>query len=135
MTVVIVAGGRVGRNLTKGRVWRILDERSKDWVKPITIVHGDAVYTDQWAGQWAVFRGHREKRVPIRGDLDGYREKAPFNRNQRMFDEQAVVDECLGFPGGNGTLNMMDICHKAGVPVGDIEIEADGEYTIKWWPQ
>ena len=132
----IVCGGRVGRGLTKNLVWSVLDtlaERCPE--NRITVVHGGAVWVDTWAGEWAKARGHLECRVEINGELDGYRERAPMNRNRRMLQENIEADRCLGFPGGGGTNDMMEICHKAGIPVGDIEVESNGDWELKWWPQ
>lgn len=135
MTKVIICGGRVGRNLTKRRVYTVLDARSDDWTKPIRVVHGCAAWVDTWGGQWARESGHAEIKVPIDNTKDGHKPDAPKNRNKRMLQENLDADECLGFPGGNGTNHMMDICHAAGIPVGDVEFNDDGTWEIKWWPQ
>lgn len=136
MAVIIVCGGRVGRNLTKYRVWNVLDHIAKDFAgEPITIVHGGAVWTDTWAGEWARHYGHREVVVAIDGELDGYRDNAPFNRNKRIYERFPKADCCVGFPGGGGTFDMMSTCHKAGMPVADIDIHANGAADITWWPQ
>jgi hypothetical protein len=73
--------------------------------------------------------------VPISGAKDGYKPDAPKNRNRRMLEENMDAEACIGFPGGGGTFDMMDRCHAAGLPVGDIEINDDGSWEIKWWPQ
>jgi hypothetical protein len=51
-----------------------------------------------------------------------------------MYREAGQIDECLGFPGGGGTFDMMTVCHDAGVPVADVDIEVDGSWEVKWWP-
>lgn len=130
---VIVAGGRVGRGLTEARVWAVLDELSRAFPTPFRIVHGAAKMTDTWAGTWGYARGHKVQPIPVDSRLDGYADDAPFNRNARMQrDFPAAV--CVGFPGGGGTLNMMTICHDAGVPVADVDLYDDGTWEVKWWP-
>lgn len=132
---VLVAGGRVGRNLSKVRVWTVLDAWAAPWIEEgIVVFTGGAKWVDTWALDWARARGHTYTSVPIDEEEDGYRADAPFNRNRRLY-RTATPDCCLGFPGGGGTLDMMDICHRAGVPVGDVEIAENGEWEIKWWPQ
>jgi hypothetical protein len=133
--IVIVCGGRVGRNLSKRRVYEVLDRWAAAWISEgIKVVTGGAKWVDTWAVDWAKDRGHDWQVFAIDGELDGYKFNAPFNRNRRM-NREAVPDCCLGFPGGGGTNDMMDICHASGVPVGDIEINDNGTWEIKWWPQ
>lgn len=137
-TTWIVCGGRVGRNLTKRRVFEVLDylaSDAKDAVSRVEIVHGSAAWVDTWAGQWAKARGHLESPVPIDDDLDGMHVHGPRNRNRRMLNKHPNAAFCLGFPGGGGTNDMMTLCHAAGMPVADVEIERDGTWEIKWWPQ
>jgi hypothetical protein len=133
MNNIIVAGGRVGRNLSKAIVWAVLDDLSQRWPNPFRIVHGAAAWTDTWAGQWGYDRHHPVQPVPVDGNLDGYKDRAPFRRNMRMQrDFPAYL--CLGFPGGGGTNSMLEICHDAGVPVGDVEINDNGTWRVNWWP-
>jgi hypothetical protein len=135
MVKVIICGGRVGRNLSKRRVYSVLDECVKTWTAPIQLVHGNAAWVDTWGGQWARESGYREIAVPISGQKDGHRPDAPFRRNARMLAEHLDADVCLGFPGGGGTFDMMERCHDAGIPVGDVEFNDDGTWEIKWWPK
>lgn len=131
---IIVCGGRVGRNLTQQRVWRVMDALAPNWPQPFRIVQGAAQYADKWSGQWAVRRGHAMQPVPIDPRFDGDDLDAPFRRNQRMADHFPPY-ACVGFPGGNGTLHMMTICHDLGVPVADVDLNHDGTWEIHWWPQ
>lgn len=131
---IIVCGGRVGRNLTKQRVYRVLDSLTHNWPDPFRIVQGGAKFADTWSGQWALDRGHAMQPVPIHSVFDGDDLDAPYNRNARMARD-FPPHACVGFPGGNGTLHMMTICHDLGVPVADVEINHDGTWEIKWWPQ
>ena len=137
MVKIIVCGGRVGRNLTKQRVYAVLSALTAG--EPagglITIVHGDAAWVDKWSGQWARDHGHTEIKVPVDSRLDGYRETAPKNRNGRMLKQHMDADYNLGFPGGGGTFDMMDRCHAVGMPVADVELRDDGTWEVKWWPQ
>lgn len=133
MNNIIVCGGRVGRNLTKQRIWRVLDALAPNWPTPFRIVQGKAVWVDTWAGEWSLARGHPMQPVPVDERFDGVRHDAPFNRNQRMADDFPPY-ACVGFPGGGGTNNMMAICHDLGVPVADVELHDDGTWEVHWWP-
>jgi hypothetical protein len=129
---IIVCGGRVGRNLTEARVWLVLDKLAESWPKPFRIVHGGAKWVDSWAGRWGYSRGHQVQPVPVDGRLDGFKDNAPFKRNERM-QEHFPATYCVGFPGGGGTNSMMEICHDAGVEVIDIEFYDDGTWEAKRW--
>lgn len=132
---IIVCGGRVGRGLSKALVYQVLDLlAAEQFPQPFRIVQGRAAMVDTWAGEWALDRGHKMQPVPVDPRLDGAKEDAPFNRNARM-QRDFPASVCVGFPGGGGTLNMMTICHDAGVPVADVEIAFDGTVEIKWWPK
>lgn len=131
---IIVCGGRVGRNLTRNRVWSVLDHLRPNWPEPFRIVQGKAAFADQWAGSWALARGVPMQPVPIDPRFDGDFDDAPFNRNQRMADHFPPY-ACVGFPGGGGTLHMMKICHDLGCPVADVDLNHDGTFKIHWWPQ
>lgn len=131
---IIVCGGRVGRNLTRNRVWAVLDHLRPNWPLPFRVVHGNADWTDKWAGAWGYARGVPVQPVPIDERFDGDLDDAPFNRNQRMADHFPPY-ACVGLPGGGGTLNMMTICHDLGCPVADVDLNPDGTFRIHWWPQ
>jgi hypothetical protein len=136
VTTWIVCGGRVGRNLTRARTWAVLDSMALNWPdEEITVVHGGAAFVDRWAGAWARHHGHHEVEVRVDGELDGYKQDAPKNRNRRIREEAPGADCCLGFPGGGGTNDMLEISHNAGIPVADVEIDYDGNFQVKWWPQ
>jgi hypothetical protein len=130
---IIICGGRVGRNLTKKRVYAVLDHMSKSWPTPFRIVQGKAAWVDEWGGQWALDRGHPMQPVPIDERFDDGRD-APKQRNIRMADHFPPY-MCVGFPGGGGTFHMMEHCHDLGVPVADVEIDFDGSFQVHWWPQ
>jgi len=130
---IIVCGGRVGRGLSKTLVFQVLDILEPELPAPFRIVQGTAAMVDTWAGEWALSRRHKMQPVPIDPRLDGHKDDAPFQRNARM-QRDFPASACIGFPGGGGTLNMMDICHEAGVPVADVEIAFDGTVEVKWWP-
>ncbi len=135
-TVILVCGGRVGRNLSKSRVFAVMDHiASFHKGENIVVVHGGAVWVDTWSGQWAKARGHIECVVAIDDAKDGSATSAPFHRNQRMLDENPGIAMCLGFPGGGGTFDMMTRAHKKNIPVADVTIEHDGSYEIKWWKE
>lgn len=132
-TTLLVAGGRSGRNLSKKRVWKVLDHLARDLPTPLLVVHGRAIWTDTWAGEWGYERGHKVQPVPIDDEIDGFKEDAPFNRNARMLAD-FPPDLCVGFPGGGGTLDMMTRAQNAGVAVADVALANDDTFEVKWWP-
>jgi len=133
----IVCGGRVGRHLSRRRVQEVLDHLAESLGSQdaLTVIHGQAPWVDQWAGRCARDRGHFEDAIPIDDEIDGISFHAPKRRNVRMYEKHQDAECCIGFPGGGGTNHMMDVCHEAGIPVGDVEIDKDGTWEIKWWPQ
>jgi hypothetical protein len=132
--IVLVCGGRVGRNLSRVRVWAVMEEWARQHLgEELTVVAGGARYVDTWAVEWAWHRGHKVIEVKIDSEIDGHLSDAPFRRNERMHRETRP-DVCLGFPGGGGTNHMMKFSHDAGTPVVDVEIEEDGAFRLIWWP-
>lgn len=129
---IIVCGGRVGRNLSKARVYRVLDHLAPNWPEGFRIVQGRAAWVDRWAGAWALDRGHPMQPVPIDERLDDG-PNAPMLRNRRMARDFPPY-ACVGLPGGGGTLDMMTICHDLGCPVADVDLHPDGTFDIHWWP-
>lgn len=140
----IVCGGRngsVARGLTKTRVWKVLDDMYANLLIAhtesdvvLTIVHGNAKWTDSWAGEWARMRGHGEIACPIDDDIDGVEWSCGRNRNKRMYAEHKDAERLIGFPGGGGTNHMMGYCQDRGIPVAEVEL-LPNTYRVRWWPQ
>lgn len=150
----IVCGGRNGtiqRGLIKSRVWKVLDdmyaalmdsehlalalqgELATLYPKKLTIVHGNAKWTDKWSGEWATARGHDVIAFPIDEALDGVEWNCGHRRNKRMYTSHKDAERCVGFPGGNGTNGMMALCQDGGMPVAEVELNPTS-YRVYWWP-
>jgi hypothetical protein len=96
----------------------------------MTVVQGGATGADKIARQWAWDNSKRciseranwrdltQPDAVIRTGRTGakYDARAGFRRNQRMIDKHQP-DICVAAPGGNGTADMVDRCHAAGIPV------------------
>lgn len=78
------------------------------------IVHGAARGADTLAMQWANRRGVKHRPFPANWDAHGL--GAGRRRNRQMLRE-AEPDLVVAFPGGSGTLDMIEISEKAGIPV------------------
>jgi hypothetical protein len=135
MVKVLVCGGRKG--VQNKKLFRVLDDvwtlLQSTGITEIEIAEGRAIGVDQGAGAWADRKANGHWTFPINNDLDGLDPmRAPKRRNQRMLDI-FKPDLCVAFPGGNGTNDMADRCHKAGVPVWDVEMHDDAEFSIVRW--
>jgi hypothetical protein len=135
MVKVLVCGGRKG--VEAKRVFRVLDDvralLRRSGSDSIEVAEGRAVGVDQAAGAWADRKADAHWRFPINSALHGLDPMtAPKRRNQQMLTVFGP-DVCVAFPGGNGTNDMADRCHKAGVPVWDVEMHDDEEYSIVQW--
>lgn len=128
---VLVCGGRKG--VRAKEVFMVLDRVAELLgSSDIEIAEGRALGVDQAAGAWADHKAHAHWKFPINNEVDGVDPMtAPKRRNQRMLDT-FKPDICVGLPGGGGTNDMMDRCHRAGVPVWDIEFK-DGGFVIHQW--
>lgn len=138
--VVLVCGGRKYCNFWL--IWRTLDDLHGR--KTITkMVHGKGGNTDMSADAWAKARKVEVQPYPanwadisrpdavIRTRKDGskYDAKQGVNRNQEMLDKEKV-ELVVAFPGGTGTLDMMNRARKAGIQVMEVTEEIDDG-----WPQ
>lgn len=99
-----------------GRDWEdaAAVQRTIKELKPTVIIHGGARGVDSMAGYAAAMLGIDERRFPAL--WKSYGRKAGPIRNQQMLDE-GKPDMVLAFPGGKGTLDMMERAEKAGIPV------------------
>lgn len=79
----------------------------------ITVVHGDAKGADAWARAWCELTGTPQKPYPA--DWKNVPD-AGMARNQQMVDE-AGIQLLIAFPGGSGTNDMVQRCHRAGIPI------------------
>jgi YspA, cpYpsA-related SLOG family len=92
-----------------------------------TLIHGGASGVDSFAGSWADYTDECLVEV-YPADWDKLGKAAGPIRNTKMLEE-GKPDFCIAFPGGKGTLNMVNQCKKAGVPVFHaVEILKDVTY-------
>jgi hypothetical protein len=135
--VVCVCGGRVG--VSDVQVFKVLNHiaKSEGWTPDlIEVIEGGAPCVDRFAGRWARKNAYAHATFRVNKDIDGADDQAPKRRNRRM-KEQGRPQVCIGFPGGPGTRDMMDICHRAGVRVLDVELAPDlpdGFEVHEWRP-
>jgi len=101
--VTLVCGGRDFRD-------RVLLFNTLDEMAISCIVHGGADGADKLAGEWAIARKVPEVIVPAQ--WDGYGKGAGPIRNGWML-EFVKVKHVVAFPGGRGTLNMIEQTEKA----------------------
>lgn len=103
--VTLVCGGRDFRD--RDLLFRTLDD-----LHISCVVHGGADGADRLAGEWAIARKVPEVIVPAQ--WDGHGRAAGVIRNGWML-KFTKVEHVVAFPGGRGTLNMIQQSEKAGV--------------------
>jgi hypothetical protein len=108
--VLLVFGGRDYTN--QQRVFAVLDNVHQLYGIE-KIVEGDARGADRLAGEWADARGVQKEVHPADWKKHG-RAAGPI-RNRSML-KQSNPDAGLGFPGGRGTADMLQMLRTAGVP-------------------
>jgi hypothetical protein len=131
VTVLLVTGGRSFCEPTQDGTDRdrdlYMDERralgfALDYIKPSSIIVGDADGADRWAAIWAERRG-----VPCRvfkADWSQGKKAGPM-RNDAMV--RARPDAGLSFPGGTGTLDCTRRMEVAGIPVYYINVRPSND--------
>lgn len=113
ITVVLVTGGRTYDD--QAHVYGTLDAMAAHYGE-LLIVHGNAGGADNLARAWALSRGMHRADVPA---LWGkYKSGAGPKRNAAMLALRPHV--CVGFPGGNGTADMLVQARAAGVPTYEV---------------
>jgi hypothetical protein len=88
-------------------------------LNPSAIIHGKARGADSIAGLYAKEFGIPCIEVPANWDF--YGKRAGFLRNKWMIDF-CSPDHVLALPGGNGTANMVELSHEAGIKVMEWKI-------------
>lgn len=128
--LAVITGPRVG--ITYARTARVLDALFPH-APDIKLISGCAQGVDTHGIKWAKARGVALVLVDIDDDLDGHDPfQAPKNRNQRMVDLKPLI--CIGFPGHNGTNDMLKRCQDAGVIVWEIAFTDDQGFEVWQWP-
>ena len=123
---VVVFGSRHAKDPWPVR--QELSRRKMQWPPGLVIVNGCAPGIDSFARQWAVDLGIPVDDYPIRvADWDRYKKGAGPRRNQQMIDE-GKPNEGIAFPGGSGTLDMLDRMEHAGIPV--IKMGSPQEWSL-----
>lgn len=112
MKRILVCGGRDYRNVAK--VHEVLDKHYTDNDEDICIIQGGAQGADAIALRWAV-----NAEVPV---VTHYANWRKFNKAAGPFRNQAMLTEwgphlVIAFPGGPGTLHMMKLANRKGIPL------------------
>lgn len=111
---VLVCGGRAYGDYEVVKAY--LDRFHKD--TPITvIIQGGATGADYLGKTWAI--QNNIKCLEYLADWKKYKKLAGFLRNAQMIDHGAP-DVVIGFPGGNGTADMISRAIKANILTYDI---------------
>ena len=116
---VLVCGGR--KYADPACVWRTLDKISRERGGISCVIDGASddvtgpyIGADYWANQWAMARDIGAVRCHAEWKTQG-RAAGPI-RNRRMRDEWEP-DLVIAFPGGNGTMNMIELAEQAGIEI------------------
>lgn len=129
---LLVTGGREFSNirLLRETIFWTIDEYkvthkfydNKDRISNlrwVTLIHGAARGVDTLAGTIGMECGMEVLPYPVLPDeYDRYNKGAPFYRNTRMLIH-SKPDFGLVMPGGNGTEDMRQKLHNAGIPYVD----------------
>ncbi len=108
--VVLVTGGRDYEDA--GRVYGVLSWLHAQ-VGLTGVVQGLATGADHHACMWAHRNRVPQRQFGIMWLTDG-EENGPKKRNRRMWREtRKQVDMVIGFPGGSGTRDMIEIAREA----------------------
>lgn len=110
--VWLVCGGRFYGN--RELVYSTLDGLTMLFGRDIMVMHGACHHggADILAEDWAKSREMLYVGVPAQWSL--YGKKAGFKRNAEM-PQLLMPDAVIGFAGGRGTVNMLDIAKRLGV--------------------
>ena len=98
------------------------------------IRHGAAEGVDMACDTWASRNFYPRDPHPVsREDWNKYKTRsgksyAGIRRNTQMAETLPVPVVCIAFPGKKGTTNMIQTCHKKGIPV---EVQ-DEDRFIAW---
>jgi hypothetical protein len=120
---VLVCGGRKFEG--RAMLYRVLDDLH-DRTPFTVVIHGAATGADQLADNWAAHHGIPAYRFHARWSKQG-RAAGPI-RNAKMLDK-GRPDLVIGFPGGDGTKDMLRKALAADVRV--LKVKADG--TVLPW--
>ena len=106
---VLVCGGRDYSD--KAKLNQVLNEVHRGY-RITTIIEGDASGADRLAGTWARLHNVPNLKFPAHWRVHGY--VAGHIRNKQMLEE-GKPDLVIAFPGGKGTMNMVEQAKRAGV--------------------
>lgn len=124
MTVLLVTGGRTFCESTPGKsrddymAERIALGFALDYIKPSSVIVGDADGADRWAKIWC-----NKRSIPFREFKADWSlgKRAGPERNQRMVDIRP--DIAVRFPGGRGTADCAARCEKAGIDIYEVGVK------------
>ncbi len=104
-----------------GREWKditLIESVLKEYPSDTTVIHGDCRGADKLSGIVAEKLGM--KVIPFPADWNKFGRGAGIIRNQQMLDEgkpNEVIAFHLDINNSKGTLDMVTIAKKAGIPV------------------
>jgi len=133
-----VCGGRV--NVKPSKVETVMDHIYEALeLDRIEIAHGDAPGIDRASGGWAKMRRYPCMVIPVNSKWDGDRDDAPKQRNKRILDwlqstPASMEAGLVGFPGGPGTRDMIQIAFDANITILDVEMDGDEYFVWRWNP-
>ena len=128
MIKVLVCGGRYYNN--PRRVWKALDVFHRAF-EIYEVIDGECTSNkkqnpDNHAHQWAAFNKIKSSRFPA--DWKKYGRAAGPIRNRLMLKENPYL--VIGFPGGYGTKDMLDIAFAEGIKTVEISDFGSIAYEI-----
>jgi hypothetical protein len=100
---ILVCGGR--EYVNKKFLYEFLDNFHKN--SPVTkLIHGGAKGADSLAGEWAI--QNKIETIVYKANWEKYGKTAGPIRNIQMLEEESP-EVIIAFPGGKGTLHMINI--------------------------
>lgn len=118
---VLVCGGRTYDNANV--VNSVLDSLVPD---AKIVIHGGASGADSLAADWARSRGIQV--CECKANWDYYSKGAGPIRNSAML--LLKPDLVIAFPGGSGTVDMLNKAQRSGVHIESILTKADGSWAL-----
>jgi hypothetical protein len=114
---LIIAGGRKYRLTPEDLCFldQLVSELRRKKVKVSEVVTGGQRGADADGEDWARMRGIKTKVFPA--DWDAHGRSAGPRRNRQIAEYVGSTGTCVIFPGGNGTISMLNEASKSGMTV------------------
>lgn len=118
MRIVLVCGSRDQGVVSYGLVASVLPKHFTPGDRNVLVVHGGAAATDSYVDHWC--RAHGIHTAEVAALWEYYREQGNVRsagpiRNDVMAALRPT--ECLAFPGGRGTADMVRKMEALGIPI------------------